>query len=100
MHFGRHHILRRRKGEGKEKEKASMQSTLASLLMITACVALTCVVVEYATLTMEQTLHTRNTPQMDRIRTLESTLLNQTENLFNELSGNLTSLQPQSTLLP
>jgi hypothetical protein len=100
MHFGRHHILRRRKGEGKEKEKASMQSTLASLLMITACVALTCVVVEYATMTMEQTLHTSNLPQMERIRNLENTLLNQTDNLINSLSGNITALQPPNATQP
>jgi hypothetical protein len=77
-----------------------MQSTLASLLLITACVALTCVVVEYAILTMEQTLHTSNLPQMERIRALENSMLNQTESLLNGFSGNLTLQQPQSTLPP
>jgi hypothetical protein len=61
-----------------------MQSTLATLLLVTSCVMLTCVVVDYAVATMEQTLQTSNLPQMDRIRNMESILLNQTENLFNQ----------------
>jgi len=78
-----------------------MQSTLATLLLITSCVMLTCVVVEYAVASMNQTVTGGSQPQMDRIRDLESTLLNQTDSLFTYAStlGNATQ-QPQTTLPP
>jgi hypothetical protein len=82
-----------------------MQSTLATLLLVTSAVVLTCVVVEFAVVSMEQTLQTSNMPQMDRIRTLESMMLNQTENLFNQAMANQTMTNetvtlPQTTFLP
>ena len=77
-----------------------MQSTLATLLLVTSCVVLTCVVIDYAVICMEQTLNTTNLPQLDRIKNLESTLLNQTENLFNQVLANETLALPQTTPSP
>ena len=80
-----------------------MQSTLATLLLVTSCVVLTCIVVDYAVITMEQTLQTNNSPQMEKIRNLENALLNQTENLFNQVNQALTNetlALPQTTPQP
>ena len=85
------------------KEKTSMQSTLATLLLVTSCVVLTCIVVDYAVITMEQTLQTNNSPQMEKIRNLENALLNQTENLFSQVNqalANETLALPQTTPQP
>jgi len=64
-----------------------MQGTLATLLLITSAVTLACIVVDIAVVTFEQTLQPSSLPQMERIRNLESLLLNQTSNLFNETAG-------------
>ncbi len=70
-----------------------MQSTLATLLLITSAVVLTCVVVDYAVVVVEQTLQTADVPELDQIRNLAHSLLNQTENVLNQT-------QPQSPLSP
>ena len=62
-----------------------MQTTVATLLFVTTAVVLACVVVNYAIEACEQTLDTESMPQFDRIRTLESNLLNQTDTLINDL---------------
>jgi len=64
-----------------------MQSTLTTLLIITSAVALASVAVNYALTVAEQTLQTENMPQMERIKNLESMLLNQTESMFNGTMG-------------
>lgn len=61
-----------------------MQATLATLLLITSAVMLTCVVVDYAVSVCENVLQTDNLPQIDRIRDLESKILNQTETLLDQ----------------
>lgn len=61
-----------------------MQTTVASLLLITATVVLTCVVVDYAVGVVQTTLQTNNLPQLDRIRNMENQILNQTDNLLNQ----------------
>jgi len=71
-----------------------MQSTLAALLLVTAVVVFTVVVVDYAVVVMEATFQT-DLPQLDRIRNLESILLNQTDNLLNQ-----TQLQPVESVPP
>jgi hypothetical protein len=64
-----------------------MQGTLATLLLITSAVALASVVVDYAVVTVQQTVQPSNLPQMERIQNLESLLLNQTSTWFNETAG-------------
>ncbi len=78
-----------------------MQTSVIALFFVTTAVVMACVVVEYAVITCEQTLDTENAPQMERIRELESMLLNQTDYMFNEIEQfNLTEIQPVDTGLP
>ncbi len=77
------------------------QTTLATLLFVTSVVILACVVVDYAVVIFEHTLDTEDTPQIDRIRKLENTILNQTDNLINEIESlNQTDTQQIDQLLP
>jgi len=62
-----------------------MQGTLATILLLTAAVVLTCVVIDYAVNVVEQTVGTTNLPQLDRIRNLENSVLNQTDALANQM---------------
>jgi hypothetical protein len=61
-----------------------LETTVAALLLVTSAVVLTCVVVDYAVNIVQQTLNTDNIPQLDRIRNIENSLLNQTDVLFNQ----------------
>jgi hypothetical protein len=61
-----------------------MEATIATLLLITSSVILMCVVVDYAVTIVQQTLNTQNIPQLDRIRSIEGNLLNQTDSVFNQ----------------
>jgi hypothetical protein len=61
-----------------------VQGTVAALLLVTSAVILTSVVVDFAVVVSEQALQTTSPPQLDRIRSLESMLLNQTERLLNQ----------------
>jgi hypothetical protein len=56
-----------------------MEASVATLLLVTAAVVLACVVVNYAVNTVEQVLNNHNVPELDRIKGLESNLLNQTD---------------------
>ena len=60
----------------------SLQTSVATLLLLTTGVMLTCVVINYAVTIVEQTLNTENIPQLDHIKSLENNVLNQTDNLF------------------
>ena len=68
-----------------------MQTSVATLLLVTAAVVLACVVVNYAVTVVEQTLDTENIPQLDRIKKLESNIINQTNQLLNETQPQLPS---------
>ena len=72
------------------KEKKTLETAVATLLLITAAVVLACVVVSYAVSTMEQTHNTNNIPQLDPLKNLENNLLNQTD-LFNGTQPQLPS---------
>ncbi len=72
-----------------------MQTTVATLLLITSAVVLTCVVIDYAVSVVQTTLQTDNIPQLDRIRNMQNTVLNQTDSLFNQ-----TLPQPQDSQTP
>ena len=66
-----------------EKEK-TLETTVAALLLVTSAVVLACVAVDYAVTIMQQTLNTDNIPQLDRLRDIEGSFLNQTDSLFNQ----------------
>jgi hypothetical protein len=68
-----------------------LQTSVATLLLVTAAVVLACVVVNYAVTVVEQTLNTENIPQLDRIKKLESNIFNQTDQLLNETQPQLPS---------
>jgi hypothetical protein len=72
-----------------------MQSTLTTLLIITAAVSLACIAVNFALNVSEQTLQTDN-PQNERIQQLQDSLLNQTSNLFNQFNGTAGMPLPQT----
>jgi len=66
-----------------EKEK-NVQTSIATLLLVTSVVILTCVVIDYAVNIVQATLNTDDIPQLGRLRDIENRLLNQTDSLFNE----------------
>ena len=63
--------------------EALVQTTVATLLLITSAVVLSCVVVSYAVSIVEATLQTSNIPQLQRIKDLQRSLINETDSLFN-----------------
>jgi hypothetical protein len=72
-----------------------LQTSLATVLLITASVILTCVVIDYAVSVMQTTLQTTNIPQLGRLRDIQNSILNQTDSLWNQ-----TQALPQNTLPP
>ena len=70
-----------------------MQTTVATLLLITSAVLLTCVVIDYAVGIIQQTLNTDNIPQLDKIRDIENRIQNQTDSLFNQTPPELPTQQ-------
>jgi len=78
-----------------------LQTTLATLLFVTSAVILACVVVEFAVTTFEQTLDAEDSPQIERIREIENSILNQTDALLNEMATiNQTETQTPDLLEP
>jgi hypothetical protein len=78
-----------------------MQTSVVSLLFVTSAIILACVVVECAVVTCEQTLEAEDVPQIDRIRKMESMILNQTDSLFNEIESlNQTETELIEQVLP
>jgi hypothetical protein len=69
-----------------------LETAVATLLLVTAAVVMTCLVVTYAVMNVEQTLNTKNISQLAPLKNLESNLLNQT-GLFN-------GTQPQLPIQP
>jgi len=61
-----------------------MQTSVAMLLFVTSSVLLACIVIDYAVVIFEQSLDTENSSQIERIRNLESMVLNQTDIMINE----------------
>jgi len=71
-----------------------LETTVTTLLLVTAAVVLACVVVNYAVNIVEQVANTDNIPQLDGIKNIENNLLNQTDQLFNETQPQLPSQPP------
>ncbi len=69
-----------------------MDTAVATLLLVVAAVVFTCTVVTYAVNTMEQTINTKNMPQLEQLKNFENSLLNQT----NIMNGTMPQL-PNST---
>ena len=78
-----------------------MQTTLATLLFVTAAVLLACVVVNYTVAIFEQTIDTENSPQIEKIHELETMIMDQTDTLiYNVDSLNQTDTQQPNKILP
>ena len=78
-----------------------MQTSVAMLLFVTSSVLLACIVIDYVVVIFEQTLDTENSSQIERIRNLESIVLNKTDNLINEFEMlNQTDAFSSSQLTP
>ena len=60
-----------------------METTIGTYLLITAAVVVSCIVVIYAVNIVDQTLNTNNISQLDRLKSIDNNLLNNTDNLFN-----------------
>ena len=76
-----------------------MQATVATLLLITSTVILTCIVVDYAVSIVQATLQTDNIPQLEMLKNIQNSMLNQTDNVFTQYS-NQTMSQPQTSPTP
>jgi hypothetical protein len=61
-----------------------MQSTVASLLLITSAAILTCVVVNYAVAVVGETIHKPNADGFDALNGLQTFIRNQTSIMSNQ----------------
>lgn len=71
-----------------------METSVATLLLITSAVVFACVVVNYAVSVMEQFLDADNLPQLNALKTFESNLLDQTNNMLNQTMPQMPSEPP------
>jgi len=71
-----------------------LQTTIATLLLITSAVILVFVVVDYSVTIIQQTLNTQNNPQLARLKNIENNILSQTDNLFNTTQPELPAQPP------
>ena len=71
-----------------------MQSSVATLLLVTAAVMLVCVVINYSVSVMEQSLSPKNSALLDPARNLASKLQNQTNQFVNDIQPELPSQPP------
>lgn len=71
-----------------------METSVATLLLVASAVVLACVVVNYTVSVFEQTLNTQNIPELDRIRSLQNEILNQTSGLLNQTQPALPDQPP------
>lgn len=79
--------------ERSRKEKTTLETAVASLLLVVAAVMLACVVVDYAVVTVQQTMNTQNIPELNGLKNIENNLLNQTS-ILNESLPQLSTSSP------
>jgi hypothetical protein len=60
-----------------------MEATVAALLLVTASVVLSCVVVEYAVNIVQVTVDTHNFPEVKKLQDYVDNLLNETQGAIN-----------------
>ncbi len=75
-------LVNKEKGEGK-----TVQTQLASLLLIVSAVALASVVVGFATAITQQTLSLEDNPQVEQIQSLQEKMLNETSTWLDGLNN-------------
>lgn len=70
-----------------------METAVAALLLITTAVMFSVVVIDYSVNIMQQSLNTKDLPQLKSLTGIENNLLNQTDQAY----GNQTGLPTQSS---
>jgi hypothetical protein len=63
-----------------------MEATVAALLLVTASVVLSCVVVEYAVNIVQVTVDAHNFPEINKLQDYVNNLLNETQGSINGTS--------------
>jgi hypothetical protein len=76
-----------------EEGEEALETAVATLLLVTAAVVLSCVVIGYAVSTAEQTLNTNSNPQLNQLKNMENNVLNQT-GIYNETQPQLPAPPP------
>jgi hypothetical protein len=61
-----------------------VETSVATLLLVTSTVLFAVIVVNYAVSTFQQFVNVEDNPQLSRIKMLEDSLLNQTNSLYNQ----------------
>jgi hypothetical protein len=61
-----------------------METSVATLLLVTATVMFAVIVVNYAVSTFQEFVNIQDNPQFSRIKSLQDSLLNQTSILYNQ----------------
>jgi hypothetical protein len=61
-----------------------VQTSVAILLLITASVVFSCVVIDYAIGIIQATMQTTSIPQLESLKNLENMVLNQTTAMWNQ----------------
>jgi hypothetical protein len=64
--------------------RKDMQTELSVLLLVTASVMLTCVVIGYGVSIFETAMNNADVPELQKISSIKDSVLNQTDNLLNE----------------
>jgi hypothetical protein len=65
------------------EEEQVLEASVAALILVVSAVVISCLVVDYAINIVEATLDTTNLPQLQRLRDMQTTFLNETDLLFN-----------------
>ncbi len=68
-----------------------MQTELSVLLLITASVLITSVVISYAVNIVQTTLNTTELPELERIAAIQRSVLNQTQTMLNQTESAVTN---------
>jgi hypothetical protein len=76
------------------KDVFSMDTVVASLLLVVSATLLACVIVNYAINIVENTLQMTDIPEIDRIREIQEYLYNQTDSVINQTMPELSDPLP------
>lgn len=71
-----------------------MQTSVATLLLVTAAVVMVCVVINYSVAIMEQSLSPKDSPLLQPARDLSAKLQNQTNSFVDGATSDLPTQPP------
>jgi hypothetical protein len=61
-----------------------MQNELSVLLLISASVMITCIVISYGVGIVQTTLNTKDLPELEKLTAIQKSIMNQTETLQSQ----------------